>query len=69
MGSAGRTNSRSSTTHGPSSRSPLDAFAGATQHRFEDKQHVSYSSGEPVLSSYTMIFRLVSGEEFDRAVV
>lgn len=57
--------------HNPRAKFPLalDAFAGATQHRFVDNQHVSYSSGEPVLSSYTLIVRLVGGEELDRAVI
>lgn len=41
---------------------PLEAFAGATQHRFEDGKHVSYSVGTPVLSSYTHIIRFVAGE-------
>lgn len=46
---------------------PLEAFAGTTQHRFEDGQHVSYSSGTPVLSSYTMIMQLVGDEEIKEA--
>ncbi len=46
---------------------PLEAFAGATQHQFVDGQHVSYSSGTPVLSSQTIIMHLVSSEEFDAA--
>ena len=57
--------------HNPNAKFPLglDAFAGATQHRFEDRTHVSYSSGTPVLSSYTMIMRVVSGEEMKVATV
>tara|TARA_R110002124_G_scaffold143230_2_gene308028 strand:- start:8543 stop:10009 length:1467 start_codon:yes stop_codon:yes gene_type:complete len=48
---------------------PLEAFAGATQHRFEDGNHVSYSSGTPVLSSQTIIMRLVGDTEvMDTAV-
>ncbi len=42
---------------------PLEAFAGATQHRFENGQHVSYSTGTPVLSSRTIILRFVGGDE------
>ncbi|KTW12539.1 hypothetical protein [Sphingomonas sanguinis] len=48
---------------------PLEAFAGTTQHRFENGMHVSYSSGTPVLSSYTMIMRLVGDEELKEASV
>jgi hypothetical protein len=48
---------------------PLEAFAGATQHRFEAGQHISYSSGTPVLSSYTMIMRLVGDEEMKEAAI
>lgn len=51
--------------HNPRANFPLslEAFAGATQHRFEDEQHVSYSTGTPVLSSYTLIMRLVDDIE------
>ena len=38
---------------------PLEAFAGATQHQFVDGQHISYSTGTPVLSSQTIILHLV----------
>ena len=48
---------------------PLEAFAGATQHRFEDGNHVSYSYGTPVLSSYTMIIELVADGEVKEATV
>ena len=48
---------------------PLEAFAGTTQHRFEDGRYVAYSSGTPVLSSYTMIMRLVGDEEIKEAAV
>lgn len=47
---------------------PLEAFAGTTQHRFEDGQYISYSSGTPVLSSYTLILHLVDGLEVEEAV-
>ena len=48
---------------------PLEAFAGATQHRFEDGNHVSYSTGTPVLSSQTIIMRLAGDTEvMDTAV-
>ncbi|NVD45040.1 hypothetical protein [Qipengyuania atrilutea] len=55
--------------HNPNATLPLalEAFAGTTQHRFEDGSHVSYSSGTPVLSSQTIIIRLVDSDEFDRA--
>ncbi|WP_211841099.1 hypothetical protein [Roseinatronobacter monicus] len=51
--------------HNPRARFPLplEAFSGATQHRFEEGKHVSYSSGTPVLSSRTIILRLVGGNE------
>ncbi|EZP73805.1 hypothetical protein BV97_04912 [Novosphingobium resinovorum] len=48
---------------------PLEAFQGATQHTFEDGQLVSYSVGTPVLSSQTMIMRLVGDDEFKEATV
>ncbi len=44
---------------------PLEAFAGTTQHKFVDGQHISYSTGTPVLSSQTIILRSMSSEEFD----
>lgn len=51
--------------HNPRARFPLplEAFSGATQHRFEEGKHVSYSTGTPVLSSRTIILRLVGGNE------
>ncbi|MCJ2189024.1 hypothetical protein [Novosphingobium beihaiensis] len=57
--------------HNPNAKVPLplEAFAGTTQHRFENGQHVSYSSGTPVLSSYTMIMRLVGDEEVKETAV
>lgn len=48
---------------------PLEAFAGATQHQFVNGNHVSYSSGTPVLSSQTIIIRLVGDEELMEATV
>lgn len=48
---------------------PLEAFAVATQHRFEDGKHVSFSSGTPVLSSYTLIMRLVGNQEMKEATI
>lgn len=55
--------------HNPNAKQPLglDAFAGTTQHRFEDGNHVSYSTGTPVLSSYTLIMRVVGDTEFEEA--
>lgn len=46
--------------HNPKAKHPLsrDAFRGITQHFVEDGQHVSYSSGEPVLSSRTLILKI-----------
>lgn len=43
--------------HNPKAKHPLrkDAFIGIAQHFFLDGKHVSYSSGEPVLSSQTII--------------
>lgn len=43
--------------HNPKARYPLQkgVFTGITQHFFEEDRHVSYSFGEPVLSSHTMI--------------
>jgi tetratricopeptide (TPR) repeat protein len=57
--------------HNPRARVPLplEAFAGTTQHRFEDGNHISLSMGEPVLSSNTLIMRIVGGEEFEEAKV
>lgn len=54
--------------HNPNATLPLalEAFAGTTQDRFEDGSHVSYSSGTPVLSSQTIIIRVVDSDEFDR---
>jgi hypothetical protein len=48
---------------------PLEAFAGTTQHRFEDGNHISLSTGEPVLSSNTLIMRIVGNEEFEEAQI
>lgn len=48
---------------------PLEAFAGATQHRFEDGKHVSYSTGTPVLSSQTIIMRLVGENNLKEAII
>lgn len=48
---------------------PLEAFAGATQHMFKNGEYVSYSTGTPVLSSYTMIMRLVGEGEIKEAIV
>lgn len=57
--------------HNPKARLPLslDAFAGTTQHRFEDGNHVAYSVGTPVLSSQTLIMRIVGDEQFEEASV
>ena len=46
--------------HNPKAKHPLrkDVFTGITQHFFEDGQHVSYSSNEPVLSSRTLIMKI-----------
>lgn len=57
--------------HNPSAKNPLplEAFAGSTQHYFEDGNHVSYSSGTPVLSSFTLIMQLVGDEEIKEATV
>ena len=57
--------------HNPNAKFPLplEAFAGTTQHRLEDGIHISYSSGTPVLSSYTMIMRLVGDDELKEATV
>lgn len=46
--------------HNPKAKHPLrkEVFTGITQHFFEDGQHVSYSSGEPVLSSRTLIMNI-----------
>lgn len=57
--------------HNPRAKHPLalEAFAGATQHLFEDGKHVSYSTGTPVLSSYTLIMRLVDGGELKEASI
>jgi hypothetical protein len=43
--------------HNPRAKHPLrrSDFMGITQHFVEDGQHVAYSSGEPVLSSRTII--------------
>ena len=50
--------------HNPKAKHPLrkDVFTGITQHFFEDGQHVSYSSGEPVLSSRTLITGIDPGD-------
>jgi hypothetical protein len=48
---------------------PLEAFPGTTQHQFQNGQHVSYSSGTPVLNSFTLIMRIVGDEEFEEARV
>ncbi|MEO6093628.1 MAG: hypothetical protein ABIT04_04130 [Novosphingobium sp.] len=50
-------------------RLPLEAFAGATQHQFVDGQHIAYSTGTPVLSSQTIIMRLVDEKELNQATV
>ncbi|NIJ09534.1 hypothetical protein FHS31_003167 [Sphingomonas vulcanisoli] len=57
--------------HNPHAKIPLpfDSFAGTTQHRFEDDTYVCHSYGMPVLSSYTMIMRLVGDEEMQEAVI
>jgi hypothetical protein len=57
--------------HNPRARLPLPlaAFAGATQHRFEGGQHVSYSTSEPVLSSYTMIMHLIGKDDVEEIAV
>lgn len=57
--------------HNPNAKFPLplDAFAGATQHEFKDGALISHSVGTPVLSSYTMIMRIVGGEEVEKAQV
>lgn len=46
--------------HNPNATHPLrkGVFTGITQHLFEDGQHVSYSSSEPVLSSRTLIMKI-----------
>lgn len=46
--------------HNPKAKHPLrkDVFSGITQHFIEDGQHVSYSFGEPVLSSRTLIIKI-----------
>jgi hypothetical protein len=48
---------------------PLEAFAGATQHKFVDGEHISYSTGTPVLSSQTIIIHLVGDKELEEAIV
>lgn len=57
--------------HNPKAKFPLslEAFSGATQHRFEDGQLISYSTGTPVLNSYTMIMQVVGRDEFQQAIV
>ncbi len=46
--------------HNPKAKYPLrkDVFTGITQNFFEDGKHVSYSSGEPILSSRTFIMKI-----------
>ena len=48
---------------------PLEAFAGASQHRFEDEKYVSHSTGTPVLSSRTMIMRFVGDDEPEKGTI
>lgn len=52
--------------HNPKAKHPLrkDAFIGIAQHFFVDGKQVSHSSGEPVLSSQTIII----GADPDRAL-
>lgn len=53
--------------HNPNARLPLplEAFGGTTQHRFEDGKHFAYSQGTPVLSSQTLIMRIVGNEQVE----
>ena len=55
--------------HNPNARHPLprQAFVGTTQHRLEGGQLVSYSSGEPVLASQTLILGLSRDTEEARS--
>lgn len=57
--------------HNPNARFslPLEVFSGTTQHKFVNGEHTSFTSGTPVLSSYTMIMRIVDDKEMAEATV
>lgn len=57
--------------HNPNAKNPLKqgALRGITEHFFKDGNHLSYSTGTPVLGSFTVLVRLVDGEAKEELTV
>jgi len=56
--------------HNPRAKNPMPRYAlpGVTEHYFRDGIPLSYSYGEPVLGSRTMLMHLIGGEEITESV-